>query len=221
VYTDITISNIVYAVNSSSWSANVLLAHTKGVIFMGMGQWGYASGDRLGGKNMISIGISGNGTLAASGAAAGGLYFSTDNASHFNLLYTLPTDLVYAAITMSFDGQYTFVSSTTGKNYVSSDYGKTWKALLFVKSFSSMDSDATGQYLVATTVPADDTGLSEIWVSNNFGADWNLSNAPVEAGFSWKTAVSDSAGTRLFATNGEYLYRNIVERNEISYFYDD
>jgi hypothetical protein len=225
VYTDITISSIFYKPNSTSWSASVLLAHTKGIVFMGMSQYGYASGDRLSGKSITSIGISGNGTFAAAGATAGGLYFSSDGATHFDLLYALPGDHVYSAIAMSYDGLYTFVSSTYGTNYISSDFGKTWKVSSFVKSFSSIDCDYTGQYLVATTVNEDDNGLSEIWVSSNFGIDWILSKAPIEAGFPWRRAVTDSTGTRLFATNGEYLYGNIVKEDsgndDYSAYYND
>eukprot|EP01035_Chromulina_nebulosa_P018919 gene18919-24723_t len=106
----------------------------------------------------------------------------------------LDNNAEYNGVAASGDSRYSYLTTTNGYIWKSSDYGVSYsKATTFVKSWADIATSGTGQYVVAVA-PVSTGGKTTIARSSDYG-------------FTWKTAtVTSTLSYITISENGRYVY---------------
>lgn len=124
-----------------------------------------------------------------------------------------PTGFAQVRTTMSKNGQVmlAYTSGGNGQFYISTDAGYNWN----LNSISQ-----PGRMWVSAAVTDDDSLIAavdsgnnngRVWLSNNHGQTWTEERPRGDYGDSWRSAVFNSTGSRLYVANYGQIYSGISE----------
>jgi hypothetical protein len=169
-------NNIYVSSNSGAYFINSYPLNAAGISISGNGQYilgqNYLSSDYgktftgvLAIGNVWGSGISFDGQYMCTfpTSTGGNIYVSTSFGKFWTSKFTSTTSNSNASV--SYDGQYMYVNQSGQSDYLSSDFGKTFRQLSIATYFSSISR--TGQFIVTGT-----------YLSTNYGINFNLVPIP-------------------------------------------
>jgi photosystem II stability/assembly factor-like uncharacterized protein len=135
--------------------------------------------------------------LVAAVEGTGEIYTSTDYGSTWELKFTLEGEVYWRGLASDASGQNLVAVQNPGDVYTSSNWGEAWAASTNT-SYAWLDvaSDESGQRIIACTADSGDI-RGAVYLSNDFGATFIKSSAPVVG--TYKYVTSDSLGKSLVA----------------------
>lgn len=163
----------------------------------------------------FSVDMSGNGSVIIAVAYGNGIYLSSDYGTNWNIVES--EHVLCTAVTIDDSGKHIAAVEYLGTIHTSDDSGTTWKTVDTLprqKEWITIDSDSTGQYLVAGITASSRGG---IFLSNDFGSSWQQSSAPddifwqqVAMSNDGQQVVSVGANSGIFATNSETIIETMT-----------
>jgi len=171
-------NNLYVSSNSGAYFINSYSLNAAGISISGNGQYilGQNNLSTDYGKTFTGVGAIGN--VWGSGISfdgqymctfptntGGNIYVSTSFGKFWTSKFTSTTSNSNASV--SYDGQYMYVNQSGQSDYLSSDFGKTFRQLSIATFFSSISR--TGQFIVTGT-----------YLSTNYGINFNL--VPIPSG---------------------------------------
>jgi photosystem II stability/assembly factor-like uncharacterized protein len=157
-------------------------------------------------KNWIAVSVSASGKYQTALGNSGECFISSDYGNSWNSpSLSPPSNYGWTGVSISASGQYQYIAGGregTDRVYLSIDYGSTWNIAISETNISTfgISCSANGQYVFL----AGSNGY--LFVSQDFGTNWNVTNTSAGAE-DWRYVSVSASGQYQFvaATNG-YLY---------------
>ena len=106
-----------------------------------------------------------------------------------------PIQIDFNCISMSVDGKYQALTSTSNYIYLSQNYGVDWTPIFKISNWTGISMSSTGQYISAKS--------DYIYVSNNYGLSWSQ----VDSNRSWGgICVSETGQYQTALDINTYIY---------------
>ena len=162
-------------------------------------------------RNWSCIASDASGEKLIASVVNGYIYTSLDGGVNWDEKNSLPQNVYFSSVTLSYDGKYLAGCAYTGYIYTSNDFGENWiKREVDTGNgrtygdWYSITSDSTGQFLAVVDNGTSGTNGGYIYTSTNFGANWTQTNSGLRK---WDSIASDYSGKKLVAcVEKGYIY---------------